>query len=397
MKQVKILYGVSYMIYLVFLLDALLLTPVFNLNKYTSLLFPIIWLIIIFFIKKKIIINLQNPVLVSFLILYSYYIVFGILSLDSPMADAVFNEVYACLKFLTTIAVNVYLIVCLNALGDFLCISFITCSCFCLTRYVLYGMPLTAFSNISGILSTNGRYRESFGVFNVNSTGNLAAVTIIMSFLLLAYIKDNTMKKRKLWIVLITVLDVFTFIVLLSSGSRNSILQIILFILVYFYLNITELRQISGCSKNALRTFILIVVGVMICFNLKEEIWDLFVSSLRFKSFVIDIPIFIESKRILRGLGIFNVGLFAKGQNAYGNTVNVDNYYLYVLLETGIMGIILILFVLANIGIKLLKVKNRTQSSFTKFMLSAFVTLLIPSSMMLLTLFFSTIKIYYNS
>lgn len=406
----RIVYILSYSLYLIFFMDSMQQEPVLSLNRYYSYIFPIFWLFVIFATSKMSMIRTENHAAPIIFAIYLFYILAALFSIASPMHYALPEELRACLKYITIVAVNVYVINNLNVFPEFIGCSFYTCGIYLIIRYAIAGFPLQAFANLSAIMSTNERFREGFGFYNVNAVGILSAGTIILSVLYLSCVAFYGKSVRGIRLILTVLIDVFVSIVLLSSGSRNSLLQVAIFVAAFIYLSITLLEKWSPTSRRILRVFMFILLVALIFSVFWASISDLFVSSLRFKTFQVNIPTFISSRRILQGMGLFNVGYFARSGTAYGQTVNIDNFYLYVLLETGIIGSCIMAYVLISIGVRLFQMKNDAISvSFFRLLCAAYISWLasglgetciiyhvFPSSLMLLTAFLTAIRMFHN-
>ena len=381
----RIVYILSYSLYLIFFMDSMQQEPVLSLNRYYSYIFPIFWLFVIFATSKMSMIRTENHAAPIIFAIYLFYILAALFSIASPMHYALPEELRACLKYITIVAVNVYVINNLNVFPEFIGCSFYTCGIYLIIRYAIAGFPLQAFANLSAIMSTNERFREGFGFYNVNAVGILSAGTIILSVLYLSCVAFYGKSVRGIRLILTVLIDVI-------------------------YLSITLLEKWSPTSRRILRVFMFILLVALIFSVFWASISDLFVSSLRFKTFQVNIPTFISSRRILQGMGLFNVGYFARSGTAYGQTVNIDNFYLYVLLETGIIGSCIMAYVLISIGVRLFQMKNDAISvSFFRLLCAAYISWLasglgetciiyhvFPSSLMLLTAFLTAIRMFHN-
>lgn len=408
-ESIRIIYGITYILYVIFLLDSLLDQHVFNVNRYYSYAFIAFWIVLELVFRQKIIIDLRNPAFRMIIFLFFYYGLFAVVTVFSPMAGEMPEELRACLKFVAVIAVNVYMIYRYELFGLFLKLTFYAAAVFLLIRFIIAGMPMGAFSNLSVIMTTEDRFREAFGFYNVNAAGNLTGCLLIISGILLGYMHCNEEELAKWKYVIPVLFDIIILIMLLSSGSRNSLLELGFFVLSMLYYWLMGLDHFTKRTRVLLRILVLCAALVLIFYTLGAKIDELFVSSLRYKMFATDLPVLISSGRLFQGMGIFSAALFGYSQTPYGITVNVDNYYLFVLMETGILGLCMIGLYLVWIGISLHRILGKSWDLQTMILCASFIAFLFsgmgetsviyyvfPSSYIFLTIFVSWLSLNYR-
>lgn len=405
LKKYRFLFYITYALNLIFLLDSLLTESIFNMNRYYSYLYLVFWGATIL-VYNGFKIRIGRPQLSKNLtiLLLLYYVFFGMYSVTTPMAYAAVPELMGCIRYVLTIAINIFAIKQFKIWNQFVNLTFTICALFCIICYIRAGMPLNALYNIQHIMSTEGRFREGFGLYNVNAMGNLSAFTLILSALSLYSARKGThvgfTKKCVIFIA-----DIIVVLVLLSTASRNSVLEAVLFVVMLLFLNITSSKKTSKGLVVVMRLLMILFGGFFVLFTQIDNISGLFESSLRANMFNVNLPLFFNSKRELFGLGLFNSGLFSGSQTAYGTSVNVDSYYLYVLMETGVVGLFIIGFVLISIGKQLLIIDRQNPSVISRIMIALFVAILFsgvaettviyyvfPSSMMALSLLLAYIS-----
>lgn len=388
----------SYSIYLVMFLDSLLREPKIGIYSLYSYIF--IGLLMACIVlnslasRKKIVIykGSSESLVVRLLLFYSF---FTVLTLFSPMKEYAVDEYLGFLKFFVIIYLMVYTQRNFGGVRQFLKISYYTTSLFVIYLYAINDVSLNIANNISNAFFGGNRIRAAYGFYNVNGMGNLVAMSLIMGVLLLDGINEEELRFKSIRRVVIFVLEVFEFAVLVSTGSRNAIVTIMAFLLSFVFMHITDIKNMSGSSKRILQILIIIVGASIVIWGYMDSIYSLLETSYRLNGFTINLPLLTKNNRLFFGLGVFSPGLFGLHQVRYGPSFTLDNYYLYILLETGVVGLLIISYLLLSIwkGISQFDEKN-------KWILSAFIAWLVsglaetsviypkfPSSMVFLILF----------
>ncbi len=388
----------SYSIYLVMFLDSLLREPKIGIYSLYSYIF--IGLLMACIVlnslasRKKIVIykGFSESLVVRLLLFYSF---FTVLTLFSPMKEYAVDEYLGFLKFFVIIYLMVYTQRNFGGVRQFLKISYYTTSLFVIYLYAINDVSLNIANNISNAFFGENRIRAAYGFYNVNGMGNLVAMSLIIGVLLLDGINQEELRFKSIRRVVIFVLEVFEFAVLVSTGSRNAIVTIMAFLLSFIFMHITDIKNMSGSSKRILQILIIIVGASIVIWGYMDSIYSLLEASYRLNGFTINLPLLTKNNRLFFGLGVFSPGLFGLHQVRYGPSFTLDNYYLYILMETGVVGLLIISYLLLSIwkGISQFDGKN-------KWILSAFIAWLVsglaetsviypkfPSSMVFLILF----------
>lgn len=246
--------------------------------------------------------------------------------------------------------------------------------------FISNGSPMDVLLRINRVFANEDRYRLNFGYYHVNGLGNLCTATIIFSILTLYIIHQNVKFKnliKKTIIFLIIALDFIVLIVLLSTASRNSIMGLGIFAIFIFYFFTINTRHLSKKLKLMLRFFIFVSLVLLLCFGVAQPIIKLFVSSNRYYNFSINLPVLVNNNGLLFGLGLLNPALFGMGETVYGNTYYVDNYYLYVLMETGLVGLCFIAIISSIVFNQLYKKYKNNCNLFNIIVFTCFIVQLI--------------------
>lgn len=202
---------------------------------------------------------------------------------------------------------------------------------------------------ISNIFGGYTRTRATFGFYHANAAANIALCVIIMSSYLI-YIS----KKRILYITI----DMFMTYIILATASRTALSALILFGMLLAY-NTFLNRVKSKNEKNILTAVLILAILLHLLFSSESGIEGLFKLSNRSYNFIYNIPVLVNSGRLWIGLGLIGSGEFY--QLSQYNTFFVDNYFLYILMSTGIIGLIFIVCFMIYIGKSLVKHVDRTK------------------------------------
>ena len=119
--------------------------------------------------------------------------------------------------------------------------------------------------------------------------------------------------------------------------------------------------------KVLINTVLIIILGLLLLISNNNIAESLFEVSNRSYNFIYNIPILIKSGRFLIGLGFIGSGEFYQ-LHAY-NTFFVDNYFLYVLMSTGLIGLVFVVSFIIWLCYRLLKGKNNSMKKVVAIIL----------------------------
>lgn len=213
-------------------------------------------------------------------------------------------------------------------------------------------------------LIKSGRIRSDFGTASPNYLGYYAFVACIFYYLLWTEWKTNNLiTKKKMGALLIVAF--WTVCMLLSTGSRSSIISLLIFAAVCF---LTQFKGFSKKKRKAVIVFCLIAATVVLICNW-QNIWS---QSNREANVSVNMPVFQEMNATWTGMGYVESSGFYGDVYGY-DTFPVDIYYLYIFLTTGVIGSVLIFLPLIYILIVYIK-KQRTD--IQNILLAAYIALL---------------------
>ena len=209
-----------------------------------------------------------------------------------------------------------------------------------LAAYLTHFNGLDFLPAITHILDKSGRYRVSFGFKHVNATGRLCLEFLMLKALYTCVIRERSGNRHKIDALCkyLRFLQPIVIIMLISCASRTCISAVVLFWLVYFSLR--AYVKTPGAVKA-----MFVVVILFMCFVLYmaldwAKLWHTFsVYSLRAANYTSTLPLLTAKSTWLAGLG-FN---FIDRLNMFRNVTYLDSFYLWTLLESGIVGFILLI------------------------------------------------------
>ena len=143
---------------------------------------------------------------------------------------------------------------------------------------------------------------------------------------------------------------IWTALMVMSTGSRSSIISIILFLVLYYYRN--KVGRINKRMKKIIVLIIIIIALVVLMLNW-NFLWN---NSNREGNVSGNWPIVTENASLWTGLGYVESSAFQT--KAYGyNTFPVDIYYVYIFFSTGYIGCAIVFSVLTILFVRLYKSK----------------------------------------
>lgn len=352
--------SILYSVFLYMFIDTLLATPLYwgmVISGTTLLITSTVYYLYNVFIKKdKGINNIKifiRKELTSFLIMLTVLLVF-VLQLGRKITDWEVVLSQFLLIGNTFMVAKAYSFA--NKKNIFYLLSYMIPALFLLICYKNAGYPGINKEQILNIFENAGRIRNSFSFSHPNTAGNLAVGTIMISIVYIANIiksKDHISLKILKPIMLI-LLDIPLIAVLINTASRNSILALLVFISSSIYFVLTNIKILPKVVKVILKALIIIFVTLNIYNYVNTNYDKLLKDSNREGNFTINLPILDTKEKKLFGLGLAYVGDFADKELIPGiKTTYVDNFYLYMYLCTGFVGLFFFLAAYLIIGIKL--------------------------------------------
>lgn len=307
-------------------------------------------LLLLFFVVKVISLSLGSRELSQYIMLFNDFLFSVFILILTTLLIGSEEDIHRLAK----IMFYGYTIVLILVLIDFI------------VKYPLFGKLASSQMMISNDPSLGalrgGRYRVRASFL---SSIQLGQYLVILLPIIIAYIYKN-----KYSLILKIIYFLLFIFAIYSTGSRSAIL--LSAVLVYFYL-ILKLYKIGGLYRYAINFFNLIIFGILLYF-----IYN-FISTLimnfqgRF-DLVGDEETISSTSRALQFVRIFDkmheAPFFGFGRTRNFTTVMegaIDNYYIWTILEVGIIGIIvyfLFLFTLVKTGLNQYKLPYKNYYLF---------------------------------
>lgn len=249
----------------------------------------------------------------------------------------------------------------------FIRITYLIISIFICIIYIFNFDNFQGVKQISMVFSNTDRYRNSYGLSHPNDTGLICYLALLLS----VYLYKCSSYKKIVFRTLMFGLDTVIFIVLISTASRTAITSIVLFLIVFCFMKIKSKFNIDS-SLDVFAKYIMIFFGAI--FSIKIYIssqgidfTEFIAQTNRIANYTINIPILFMNHKELFGMGYFNAIA-----EQYGGTPYLDNWYLYMFLTTGIIGLILSILLIIKVYLSISK--NNEKSLIEIFTISYFVS-----------------------
>lgn len=346
--MIKNYYILTFIIYIFLFIDSRLNVPIFGGYYIYSLFYLLSNFFIVFLIysrsrKGKKVNSLSLKATLLFVVVYFFSF---FLSSKSEMLELAVSVV-----FFLNIYCTGYIIYYFELNKMFLTMSYYIPSIFVSILFFKNNVSFDLNYYFDNLFLGVARGRINMGFTHYNILGNICACMLLLSVLMCAtYEKKNGCIFSKLIMYgSVIFLDIILLITLMATASRSSFLLIIVFLAILMCIKL--LFEENDNKRNKLLMYILLfTLTVIISVFIGGFIIDLFISSERLNNILINIPLLTKNNRWLIGLGIIDPGKFSYSASGYGYSYYVDNYYLYILIETGIIGFIIILSIMLKIG-----------------------------------------------
>lgn len=239
---------------------------------------------------------------------------------------------------------------------------------FILIMYLLNFDNFAGINSILNIFSLDERYRISYGFWHPNTLAALSFITIVQT----TFFEFN----KYFYKMLIRIGNLFLLLLILFTASRTAFICSIVFFILYkglllFYKISNKLLKFSAvCFASS--SFLFIISYLM---QIKLDFFSFIKYANRSHNIFINLPRLFEYKKEILGIGMYN----AMNYNKSYNFLPIDNYYFFITIGSGIIGlillIILIIFLFTNI-LSLQRIDINRKASIISF----FITLLLYSS-----------------
>lgn len=405
--NMKKVFLICYSLFLILFLDSLQINPIFGFSQ--TILFLMYGLGFFFLLtirikrQKKVLLTRSRGI-IGILILYYAYMA------AHPGTSTYL--LFMSILMVLIIYINYRFIQINDCLFEFIKMSFMVPAAYLLVICLIRNINI--FSeirnvNLVNMFSGTNRYRTNFGFYNINGMGNLVACNLCVSLypvVSLFHSKDEQNMYNKASLVIMIITEIFLTIILLLSNSRNAIITVIVSIVVYLYFALTVSRPMSSASKLIYKLFLTTIIAVAVIVSFLPMATDMFTSSGRMNSILINIQTLDSTQRRVFGLGLISGYSGTSFMGHYMTTI--DNFYLYTLVCGGFLGVCLMVWFFIKIAKGLYSCSRKNSIYYVIF--ANFVSLLIsgigetcvlyplfPSCIIFWSIIFSTMDGIYET
>ncbi len=192
---------------------------------------------------------------------------------------------------------------------------------------------------VTKIFERYDRYRVTFGFASPDIPACLALCVIICSLL-----RYNRCKKIQRMII--SFINVIMAIMITSTGCRSQFIALLFIVGMKVYFALSHLKYESHAQKVAIK-IAKIVMLVMAVYKVASEYFQTtsletaLTNSNRMGLFEINIPLLVRTGKLLTGLVFASAGRFGEGRIGTYRLYYVDNYYVYILMSSGLLGLLM--------------------------------------------------------
>lgn len=311
--------------------------------------------------KKKIFASTDVQKIATVLILYT--LLFSICFREDKLSDYINSYTLAFVAMIIyTICTSVYAFN-NRMILSLLKLSYIVISAFLAICFIMYFDNFNTIINISSFFGGEERARSAFGMTHPNTTAEIILAGYSILLFLLSAEKDGYIVLSKNFRKYSYCTALLMGIQMLSTSCRGALLAILIAVLIYTYWKYKDRLKSANKIIFTIISFVMVVIlflYVYIAF-ISSGIFDI---EYRVMNFSINIPLLLSSGRIWFGMGFVEKSVFSRGL-IIANSGYTDNYYLYVLTSTGIIGCIFIVFVIWKIWNGISKMQKKYNNSYT--------------------------------
>lgn len=290
----------------------------------------------------------KNVYLVLFL-LFIHTILWGIIFVNPLVKSLTFKRFKTQIVFLTILAINIYVIIKYNLRSSYIKASFYVLSLVLLFAFFI-NIDQLNLSNISNIFNKDSRTRSNFGLGHYNNLGAISVCNIIMFYFIC---KGN--RKKYIYILVLGMIPIISFLMLLCSASRTSLIGLFIFLIICIF---CELSGKLAKNEKILLYFVqFIFIFILFVILINIDYHKFLLESQRLHIFTQSLPIYLSSGRIFIGLGAVSNLYFGMNATPY-QTYWLDNGYIYTLITTGVLGALIYIFIIFIIFKGLIKSKD---------------------------------------
>lgn len=295
-----------------------------------------------------------------FLILVMYALLFSFVFTNNSIISYTYSYMFAFIAYVFIVFGTATYFANKNKILVLLKYAYAVITVFMTICYIIYFDNFDTFRNLTSFMNIE-RTRSAFGFVQANTTADICLAALTIGLLLRVAEKNRITQYGKVFKRWIFLSHIIMIIILISTASRGALLALLALYGCYWYQSVDKYianKKLFGFVKPMCIGLFALMLGAYIYADyIVPGNVDI---SYRLANFTVNIPTLISSGRLLTGWGFVNKSVFANGRIISG-TGYTDNYYLYVLVTTGIIGCVIMLSYLVILirGIKARK-KNLT-------------------------------------
>lgn len=221
-------------------------------------------------------------------------------------------------------------------------VSYLEIICILFERFLKYKDYLSEVNIIASFNRVGSYTRVTFGFQHVNSCGNLCLLEIVLIILIINQLLEKRINKniRNILIVINIGLLVFCTYILLLTSTRTAILS---FLLLLALIIISLIFRTSDKRMKAILISLgLLVILLILTFIVINGMFSLdYFYTLTGRNNSLNIKLLSNLRSFIFGIGFVNPGLFGVNGLPGSYTTWMDNYYIYILVASGLIGFIL--------------------------------------------------------
>lgn len=328
-------------------------------NGYVYLLCTIISGLILIFTKDGFSLNRNSIKIIGGLFFFVFWIILG--SVVCEYGDMATSNIRTYTIYIIYIILSSLVIFKLNIFNKVIFLSMLELFIILLERFFVYEDYLNNIDLINSFFRIGNYTRITFGFSHVNSCGNLCVLEIsLLIYALIYFYKRSNKKKIKLLYLLVFIPSILlTGYLTLYTSTRTAIVCSLLFICLLLYK--ASLRVRDKNVKKLIKMVSLFTFFLAILVGIFKGIFSAgYFASITGRNNEINLNLLSNIKSLIFGIGFVNSGVFGIGGFREATTW-LDNYYVYILITSGVVGFVINIATLFLIGNGI--IKNKKHSS----------------------------------
>ena len=307
----------------------------------------------------KLIIKKNLKSILILLVIFCLYCILTIIANSNNAFEIIKNVAIQFIFFITMIEMASYFNL-NNKRKQMIKLTYIAVSLPMIILFFTNYTNINYFDSIVNFFDTANRTRYSFGMGANNDAGLTSCVLLILDFIIIGLLKnEKKSKNRNIWLIYITISTIVAVLIFLGASSRNAFLTLLIFISMNILLRIKgkEESKKKYIFKFACISILgIIILNVLMIYYDSDNIMELFRYSGRMIAFSI-LELIFQKNKYLFGLGYTSKTYRINSFIEQGENYAVDSSYLYFIVQSGIIGLAIILMTIIIIGVKIFKVK----------------------------------------